>query len=63
MYILSFGDITYFIHFLSHKKEGISCMLTKFYLKQATNVLSIDILAKFQRLFIKPITLQLNDIE
>ena len=29
-------------------------MLTKFYLKQVTNVLSVDILAKFQRPFMKP---------
>ena len=29
-------------------------MLTEFYLQQVTNVLSIDILAKFQRIFMKP---------
>ena len=29
-------------------------MLTKFYLQQVTNVLSVDILAKFQRPFLKP---------
>ena len=29
-------------------------MLTKFYLKQVTNVLSVAILAKFQRPFMKP---------
>ena len=29
-------------------------MLTKFYLKQVTNVLSVDILAKFHRPFMKP---------
>ena len=29
-------------------------MLTKFYLKQIANVLSVDILAKFQRPFMKP---------
>ena len=32
----------------------LSCMLTKFYLKQITNVQSVDILAKFQRPFMKP---------
>ena len=31
----------------------LSCMLTKFYLKQITNVLSVDSLAKFQRPFMK----------
>ena len=29
-------------------------MLTKFYLKQVTHVLSVDILAEFQRPFMKP---------
>ena len=29
-------------------------MLTEFYLQQVTNVLSVDILTKFQRPFIKP---------
>ena len=29
-------------------------MLTEFYLQQVTNVLSVDILAKFQRTFMKP---------
>ena len=32
----------------------LSCMLTKFYLKQIANVQSVDILAKFQRPFMKP---------
>ena len=29
-------------------------MLTEFYLQQVTNVLSVDMLAKFQRPFMKP---------
>ena len=29
-------------------------MLTEFYLQQVTNVLSVDILAKFQKPFMKP---------
>ena len=37
---------------LRHKKE-LPCRLTKLYLKQVTNVLSVDILANFQRPFIK----------
>ena len=34
----------------------IMCMLAKFYLKQVTNVMSVDILAKFQRQFMKHYT-------
>ena len=53
MYILSSGDISYFVYYFETKKK-LSCMLTKFNLKQVTNVLSVDILAKFQRPFMKP---------
>ena len=53
MYIISSGDITYFVYHFEAKKK-LSCMLTKVYLKQVTNVLSVDILANFQRTFIKP---------
>ena len=35
----------------------LSCMLTKVYLKRVTSVLSGDILAKFQRPFMKPFNL------
>ena len=31
----------------------LSCMFTQFYLKQVTNVLSVDVLAKFQISFMK----------
>ena len=58
MYILSSGNDTYFVyHFYT------SCRLTKLYLKQVTNVLSVDILANFQRPFMKSVTLQPDEIE
>ena len=49
MFILSSGDITYFVYHFETQKKVIMYLL-----KQVTNVLSVDILAKFQRPFIKP---------
>ena len=59
MYILSFGDIIYFAYLFETQKEVIMYAY-KVLLKQITNVLKVDILAKFQRPFI---ALQLDDIK
>ena len=61
MHILSSGDITYFVYDFETKKCYHVCLQS--YFQKVTNVLSVDMLAKFQRPFIKPISLQLDDIE